>query len=415
MDRDIKPGTRLSLHFRRWLPGVLITLAAGGGLVWAIGWLEPTLRRSDVRIGRVELGAIEAVITGSGMIRPASEQVVSSPIETRVIRVLRQPGAILSRGDAILELDVGASRLRLEQLVGEIRQNAAREQELELELEEAVLDLSSRQEIKILDVEELEHLLVQRRELFEQGLVAESLLRQTETQVRRARIELRALGGAIAKRREVASARLASLGAARSTLEHERKGALEELERATTRADRSGVLTAVEVDEGVTVSRGQVLARFADLDRFRVEAVISDVHVGRLEVGQRVRVPIAEATVLSGRVDRVLPGVDAGTLRFWVELDEPGHPELRANRRADVLVVTALKPAVLTLEKGPYATGAGDRRVFVVEGETAIRRTVRFGLSGHEHYEVLTGLAEGDEVILTDLTDYFHLERVGLH
>lgn len=414
MDRELSRKTRWQLLLRRWIPGVGVALAAGGGLVWAIGWLEPTLERRDLRTGRVERGDVESVITGSGTVRPAAEQVVSSPIEARVIRVLEQPGALLEPGDPILELDVGASRLGLAQLDGEQRQNAARRQELELELEEAVLDLSSRREIKALDVEELEHLEGQRRELFGQGLVAESALRQVETQVRRARIELRALGDAIAKRRQVAGSRLASLEAERLTLEQERQQALELLRRATTRAERAGVLTTVEVAEGETVLRGQVLARVADLDRFRVESVVSDVHAERLELGQTVRVPIAEAALLDGRVERILPGVEAGTLRFWVELEEPAHPQLRDGRRTDVLVVTGSKPGVLTLAKGAQAGGSGERRVFVVEGDSAERRSVRFGLTGYERLEVLEGLAEGDEVILSDLTDYLHLERVGL-
>ncbi|MEM7352325.1 MAG: HlyD family efflux transporter periplasmic adaptor subunit [Acidobacteriota bacterium] len=416
MDRELSRDDRVRMSLRRWLPGILLLAAAGGGLVWAIGLLEPSLQRRQIRTGRVERGPIEAVVTGSGTAQPAAEQVVSSPIESRVVRVLQRPGAVLEAGEAILELDVAASELSLEQLVGQIDQNQARREELELELQEALLDLESRREIKGLDVEELEYLLVQRRELFDQGLVAESLLRQTETQVKRARIELRALGDSIAKARQVQAARLANLDAARRTLERELQQAREQRAGATIRSERAGVLTSLTTDEGVTVARGQEVARVADLDRFRLEAVISDIHAGRLQPGQEVRAPITETTMLDGRVERILPAVESGTLRFWVALDDPGHTALRANLRTDVLIVTARKPSVLTLAKGPYANGTGEQEVFVVDSDDhlARRRTVRFGLAGYKRYEVLEGLDEGDEVILTDVTDYLHMPQVGL-
>ena len=415
MDRELSTRTRIASRLRGWLPGVLAIALAGAGLVWAIGLLEPTLKRDEIRTGRVERGPIEAVITGSGTVLPAAEQVVSSPIEARVIRVLRRPGAVLVAGEAILELDVSAPQLELERLEGELARNAAQRDELRLELEESLLDLDSQREIKALDVEEQEYLLVQRRELFEQGLVAESLLRQTETRVKRSRIELRALGDSIAKARDVATARLESLEASRRTLERERTQTRDRLERATTRTERDGVLTWVVSEEGAMVGRGEVIARIADLDLFRVEGVVSDVHASRLRTGQTVRVPIQGGTVLDGRIDRILPEIESGTVLFEVALDEPGHADLRANLRGDVLVVTESKPSVLTVKKGPYANGTGEREVFVVDDEAAVRRAVRFGLAGHERFEVLEGLEEGEEIILTDVADYLHLERVRLH
>jgi len=96
MDRELTTPDRRALRLRRWLPGLMVAVLAGGGLVWAIGLLEPNLKRDQVRIGKVQRGAIEAVISGSGTVQPAAEQVISSPIEARVIRVLKRPGAVSS-------------------------------------------------------------------------------------------------------------------------------------------------------------------------------------------------------------------------------------------------------------------------------------------------------------------------------
>jgi HlyD family secretion protein len=64
--------------------------------------------------------------------------------------------------------------------------------------------------------------------------------------------------------------------------------------------------------------------------------------------------------------------------------------------------------------KGPFAQGGVTEAVFVVAGDHAVRRQVRLGLAGYDRFEVLSGLAPGEEVILSDMKDYAHLDRVNL-
>jgi len=68
----------------------------------------------------------------------------------------------------------------------------------------------------------------------------------------------------------------------------------------------------------------------------------------------------------------------------------------------------------LTVAKGPFINGAGRQPVFVVEGQLAARRSAVIGLSGWDRYEVVEGLEEGDEVIVSDMHDYLHMKRIRL-
>src|SRR6185369_2763956 len=198
-----------------------------------------------------------------------------------------------------------------------------------------------------------------------------------------------------------------------ATLRRDRDEAKRQLELATTRSDRSGVLTWVVPQEGTTVRRGEVLARIADLDSFRVEATVSDVHSSALHTGEAVRVML-DGQPLSGRLAQVNPTIENGTVKFTVDLDDKRNPKLRNNLSVDVLVVTDSRANALRVPKGPYAQGGAAVPVFVLQGDHAARRTVRFGISGYEHFEVLEGLAEGEQVILSDMRDYVHLSRVNL-
>jgi HlyD family secretion protein len=198
-----------------------------------------------------------------------------------------------------------------------------------------------------------------------------------------------------------------------ATLRKERDDARRLLGLATARSDRSGVLTWVVIQEGTTVRRGDVIARIADLDSFRVEATVSDIHSSRLHAGQPARV-ILDGQPLTGRVATIDPTIENGAVKFKVDLDDARNAKLRNALRVDVLAVTDSRTNTVRVPKGPFAQGGASEPVFVVQGDHAVRRTVRFGISGYQFYEVLDGLEPGDEVILSDMKDYVHLQRMNL-
>lgn len=416
MDRALDTSTRLRLRLRRWLVPVAGLTVAAVAVVWLIGQLRPGFERTRIRTGRVERGPIEAVLNATGTVQPAAEQVIASPIEGRVLRVLRHPGTVVEEGEPILDLDASASRLELERLEGEILRLEAGRRELEARLEAELDEKESQQRIRRLDVEQLTYQEEQHRRLHQQGLVSETALEQQITLTEKARIELEAVGRSLIGTRRRLEAQIGSLEAELAVRREERDATLGRLERATTRADRRGVLTWVLDEEGAAVREGDVLARIADLDRFRVEATLSEVHASKLRGGQRARVLLGDELRIEGRVTRVFPAVEERAVRFQVELDESSHPELRANRRVDVLLITDSAAGVLTVPKGPYLNGVGLQRVFVIDGDgdRAVRRRVRIGRSGWDRHEVLDGLAVGDEVVLSDTADYIHLEEVPL-
>lgn len=99
---------------------------------------------------------------------------------------------------------------------------------------------------------------------------------------------------------------------------------------------------------------------------------------------------------------------------MMVALEDKSSDLLKSNLRVDVLISTDRKERALRIKKGPFAGGEGSKDVFVIRGDTAIKTPVRFGISSFDQYEVLQGLIEGDEVIISDMKDYLHLKEVKL-
>jgi HlyD family secretion protein len=101
-----------------------------------------------------------------------------------------------------------------------------------------------------------------------------------------------------------------------------------------------------------------------------------------------------------------------GQVTVSVSIDEKAHPLLRPNLRVDVELVTDTKARAIRLPRGSFAAAEGGVEVWVLKGGEAVKSRVRLGVSNADHYEAVSGLVEGDEVVLSEMTDFAHLSRV---
>jgi HlyD family secretion protein len=413
VDRPIDPDvTRRQTRRRLAYGGTALSLAVVGYL-WLPALLSPSLRRDAIRTAIVERGAVDATISATGLVVPEVEQVITSPVEARVLRVIERAGAKLAAGQPILELDVSQARLTVDKLAQDLAIQANAQAQTRLSLKKSLIDLEGRAEVKALQLASLEAQLERDRQLSREGLLSQELLKKSELATAQAGIELKQLRAERANAEEATRAQLAGLDLEIAKLRGEETEARRQLALASPRADRAGILTWVITEEGVAVTKGQALARVADFASFRVDASVSDVHGKRLVVGQPATVRVGEER-LAGSVAAINPTVSNGVITVAVALAERSSPLLRSNLRVDVEIVTARQPQTLRVRRGPFSTGEGTQPVFVVRGPRAERQAVTFGISGADYFEVTGGLMAGDEVIVSDMRDYARLERIRL-
>ena len=371
---------------KRWLPITAVIVVLGSALVWGADLLRPSVRRDRIRTARVEAGPLDASLTASGTVMPAIEHVISSPIDARVLAVLRQVGDQLKAGDPIVRLDTSDSELEAEKLRQNIALKGNEQTQTRLTLESKLIELDGQIKSKDLELQALRAALASNVALAKEGLVSQEALRESELKAAQADVDLARLKQSRTNAEATNRAQLAGLTLEMRSLHAEDAQQRRLLELTTTQSDRHGVLTYVQDEEGTLVRKGDVVARIADLSAFRVEATTSDVNASRMRTGQPVTVRL-DNLVTTGRVTIVEPQMQNGALRFQVALDEPDAAWLRSNLRVDVQVVT-------------------DRKARVLRGDRAYRTPVRLGVSNFDYFEVVDGLSAGDEIIASDMRDY---------
>ena len=374
-------------------------------LVWGADLLRPSVRRDRVRTARVESGPLEASLTASGTVVPAIEHVISSPIDARVLAVLQHVGDQLKAGDPIVRLDTSDSELVAEKLRQTIALKGNEQSRMRLTLQAQLIELDGQIKSKDLELQALKAALASNQALSKEGLVSQEALRESELKAAQAAVDLGRLQQSRINAEATNRAQLDGLSLEMQSLRAEDAQQRRLLELTTTKSDRDGVLTFVQDEEGTLVRKGDVVARVADLTAFRVEATTSDVNASRISSGQAVSVRL-DNLVTTGRVSVVEPQMQNGALRFEVALDDPDATWLRSNLRVDVQVITDRKARVLRVARGPFAQGGGAQQVFVLRNNRAYRTPVRLGVSNFDWFEVVDGLAVGDEIIASDMREY---------
>ncbi len=411
MDREIDSKIRRFIIFKRAAFIGSLFLIVSAGLIWGPALLRPSVPRSKIRTAKVDRGLVEAGISAAGTVVPEFEAVLSSPIDSRVIRILKQTGAAVSVGDPIIELDRSGSQLELERIHQNLDLKQNQQAKARLEFEQTLNDLQSRMEIKRLELQSHSARLNQNRTLYEDGLISADDVRRAELEEQKCRTELRQLEVSRHNAEQTTDSQIQGLAMETAMLRKEESAAASELNLATTKSDRNGVLTWVVAEEGSTVRKGEVIARIADLRCFRVDATISDVHAGDIRIGMPVEVKANEETKLGGSIANILPAIKDGIVTMQIALEDKASGILRSNLRVDVQIITERRDRVLRIKKGPALTGQGGKDVFVIRGAAAVRTPVLLGLASFDAFEVLSGMMEGDEVIISDVSDYLHLKE----
>lgn len=413
MDREITLDVRRKRIARRVAIAAIAVAAVVFCIAATLDWLRPSIKRRDIRTARVERGSVDATLQATGTVVPAFEQVVSSPVEARVLRVVRRAGDRVAAGDALLTLDTSASRLDFERLDERLAQKENENAQLRLRLDDTLAGQRAQIEQKKLDAEIFHLRAQQNARLFREGLVSEQDNLAAAASAKKSDIELAQLADALVRAQRNADAQLAAASMDASILRRERDESHRQLDLAMMRADRAGIVTWTLQEEGATVRRGDVIARIADLSAFRIVATISDIHASRLAAGMPVRVRLDESTLVGGTIASVDPRIENGAARFFVDLESRAHAKLRNNLRVDVFVITGRRDRVLRVARG--ALGQSPREeVFVVRDGNAVRMPVRFGLAGEDAIEIVSGAREGDEVVISDMSDFREVRKVRL-
>jgi cobalt-zinc-cadmium efflux system membrane fusion protein len=176
------------------------------------------------------------------------------------------------------------------------------------------------------------------------------------------------------------------------------------------RSPIAGVVVTFDKSLGQAVTAQEVLFAVHDPSHPWVVGAVSERDIGRVRVGQAVRVRLVAdpAAVLTGRVARTgrTVGAESRALSVWVELDAADHPPLVHGQLATVTVVTGSRSAAVTVPLGAVGGEPGAAVVFTRRPDGVFeRRAVETGAADDRRVEVVRGLEAGQPVAVAGVAE----------
>ncbi len=370
---------------KRWLKWIVLLVLVSGAVA---GWLIYTApAKTEVpRTTPVALGTIEETVLASGVIEASSLVSVGAEVSGRIKSLNVGLGDDVKAGDVIAEID------SLNQ------ENAVKAAQA------ALSNMEAQQQMKQVSLDQARLALERAEKLNPQKLISDADYQSAQLAVETAEAELKAVEAQIEQAQlNVESAQL-------------------NLDRTRIVAPSDGTIVAVAVEVGQSVNANNsspTIVKVANLDRMVVKAEISEADVPRVQAGQKVYFTILgdPGTRIDATLRAIEPAPDSiaddsstssssGAIYYngLFDVDNPDH-KLRISMTAQVTIVLKSARNVLTVPASVLTSrkkgGSYQVSVWDQQKKEIVPREVAIGLNNKVTAEVLSGLEEGDLVVMT--------------
>jgi len=394
--------------------GVIALLAITVGLS-RLRAAAPTVERNGVWLDTVKRGPMIRQVKGSGTLVPERIRWLTADTAGRVERIHVRPGTPVEPGTLLLELsnpDVQLQALEAE------RQLASAEAELiSLRTNLETQRISQEATLATLQTEtaNAESQAEATGALMERSFVPKLEVQQVKGKAgeltTRLGLERQRLQVLQSSTREQLAAQAGQIERLKAVARFRRA----QVDSMQVKAGEPGVLSELPLELGQWVTPGTVLARVVQPEKLKAELRIAETQARDIQLGQRAEVDTRNG-IVEGVVARIAPSASQGTVRVEVTLTG----ELPKGARPDLTVEGTVELERLTnvLSVGRPAGAQSNATVSLFKilagGDEAVRVPVQLGRGSVNSIEVVQGLAEGEQVILSDMTAWDAVERVQL-
>ena len=414
MDREIPKEVRDKERKKKFIKYGAIGVAAVVCIAVLISFMRSSVNRKDLVFSEVDNGTIEVSVSASGKVVPAFEEIINSPINTRIVEVYRKGGDSVDVGTPILKLDLQSTETEYKKLLDEEQMKRYQLEQLKVNNNTYLSDLSMQVKISAMKLNRMEVELRNERYLDSLGSGTTDKVRQAELNFNTGKLELEQLRQQYANESKVKEADLKVKELEFNIFSKSLAEMQRTLDDAQIRSPRKAILTYINNQVGAQVAEGSQVAIISDLSHFKVEGEIADTYGDRVAAGGRAIVKIGNEK-LEGTVSSVTPLSKNGVISFIVQLNEDNNKRLRSGLKTDVYVMNAVKEGVLRLANASYYVGRGEYELFVQDSKDEIvKRKVQLGDSNFEYVEVISGLKPGDKVVVSDMSSYKNKNKLKL-
>lgn len=407
MDKVIKKK-KWTLKKILYITGGVVLLSM---IVFQIGWADKRSRlKVDVEkmtIATVNRGVFQEFIPQTGAVVPSRTFFLDAVEGGNINRVIRESGAMVQKGDPIIELANANLRLNVLTQENSLNEQINRVRQTRLQLDQN--DLAQKQSLAQIE-NQLAILAPQYRRqkvLFDKELISRQDFERTEADYKY-NIKRRDFTSESYKNDSTSRIlQLKQLNASERSMLQNLDGVNQILNNLVIKAPINGQLSTPQLQEGQNINRGQRVGQVDIIGSYKVRVPIDELYLPRISKG------LGATTNFAGRsykmkIIYIYPTITGGRFEVDMEFDGETPSGIRRGQSLRMRIELGQSSEELLLPVGGFYKDTGGNWVFVIEegSSKAVRRNIRLGRKNTENFEVLEGLQPGDRVI-TSSYDHF--------
>ncbi|HUQ91976.1 MAG TPA: HlyD family efflux transporter periplasmic adaptor subunit [Bryobacteraceae bacterium] len=413
-----RKGARRSKIIKRSI-ALLIVLVAIPLITWGLGRLKPAappVERASVWPDKVKRGPMLRQVRGLGTLVPEEILWIPAVTDGRVEKLLLRPGARVGKNSVIMELSNPELQLAMLDMEWQVKIAEANYRDLKVKLESAELDQTARTAQLQSDFMQAKLKFDRDEKLSAEGLTPDLTLQLSKATAEELGNRFKIEQKRLAINKDSIDAQLASQNVQIEKLKAAYGLKKEQVDQLKITAGTEGVLQEMTLQVGQRVTPGIILAKVAQPQKLKAELKIAETQAKDIIIGQAAVIDTRNGTV-DGRVSRIDPAVVNGTVTVDVILTGKLPDGARPDLSVDGTIEIERLNDVLFVGRPVFGQANSLVTLFrVVPGtKDAVRVQVKFGKISVNTVEILEGLKEGDEVILSDMSAWDAHSRITLN
>ena len=334
MDRKISTEFAKQRRNKKIIKIVMSVVVSITIFIVIINLTKPSINLEDVKISTATRDNLSVSITARGKVIPFYQEVITSPISSKIVNVLKKAGDKVSIGDPILELD-------LESFSAEVMEQNEELQLKRLKLEQfKVATISGLNETQLqinIDSMKLQRMAVQlinEKYLDSIGASTSDKVKQIELDYKIQMMQFKQFKEKYLNQKKNSEIEIKSMELDYKTAVNNTSLLNKKMQEAYIRSTSTATLTWVNDEIGANISVGANLAIISDLEKYKIEGSLSDSYSDKISSGDKVAIKLVGETI-SGVVGNVSPSVSEGAIKFNVSINNSSHSKLRSGLKVD--------------------------------------------------------------------------------
>jgi HlyD family secretion protein len=406
-----------------WSKRKILTYAVIGFFLVAVTYLlifntstsSITTDKNKLSIATVEVGVFQEYIPQAGTIQPKFTFYLDAIEGGAIKKVFKESGAILEKGDIILELSnlnrelsVLGQEATLNESINRVRQTRLSLEQNDLQQLQTLAEITNQ-------LDKLKPQYLRNQKLYSKKLISKQEFEQIEADynynLKRRDITYRSYKkDSLSRRRQ-----LIQLNESENSMSQSLQGVRRILDNLIIKSPINGQLSTPNLFEGQSITPGERLGQVDEVGTFKVKARIDELYLPQINEGLKATSTISGQTY-NLEIKYIYPTITEGRFEVDLEFVDTIPEGIKRGQSIRLRIELGDSTTETLLKAGAFAKTTGGNWAFVLsDDETqAVRKNIQLGRSNSAVYEVISGLSQGDKVITSSYENFGENEIVKL-